>query len=178
MTNDLELVNKVKLENDSTALKELVERHSGIYINTINSYSYLRNLDRRDLIDQKMTNIYDAVLSFEPDRHTKFGTFVGQFTKWTCLELLTKNRSDKAYQEIDEKIEDKNLSINFNEETSYIANRVKNSEDERFKEIFKMRHSEGKKKTWREIGEKLGVSHECARKIYNKKLKTFTKQIS
>ena len=38
MENDLYLINKVKNDADQESIKELIDRHSGIYVEMVNKY--------------------------------------------------------------------------------------------------------------------------------------------
>ena len=38
METDLHLINKVKKEKDIDSLKQLIDRHSGIYVDMVNKY--------------------------------------------------------------------------------------------------------------------------------------------
>ena len=93
---DYQLVENIKnnqLINDS--LKELINRHTGIYLDIVNKYTQNSNTTNKlDLIDEKDYNIYQAALKYQDDRGTKFPTFLGNETKWICLHKHNKRKKD------------------------------------------------------------------------------------
>ena len=98
---DVELVSSVQEGIDASAcLREIVNRHSGIYIEMVNHYmpESMPFVSRIDLIDDKEYNIYRAVLKYDPTRGTKFSTHLGNETKWMCLNLYNKN---KKYSQVE-----------------------------------------------------------------------------
>ena len=49
---------------------------------------------KSDLIEDKNFYIYQAVLKYDPNRGTKFSTYLGNETKWMCLNLYNKNKKN------------------------------------------------------------------------------------
>ena len=93
--SDLELISLIKQDEDpSIHLSELIERHSGIYLDIINTYASRDSsiIDRAELIKDKDFNIYQAVVKYDPDRGAKFSTYLGNETKWLCLNTYNKNK--------------------------------------------------------------------------------------
>ena len=81
--SDLELIYLIKQDEDpSIHLNELIERHSGIYLDIINTYASKDSsfIDRAELIKDKNFNIYQAVVKYDPDRGAKFSTYLGNET--------------------------------------------------------------------------------------------------
>ena len=91
---DNELVKNIK--NDKKAedsLQELIGRHTGIYLDIVNKYTKNGNsTNKLDLIDEKDYNIYQAALKYKDDKGTKFPTFLGNETKWICLNKHNKKK--------------------------------------------------------------------------------------
>ena len=93
---DFQLVENIK-KNKKTedSLQELIGRHTGIYLDIVNKYTQNGNLTNKlDLIDEKDYNIYQAALKYEGDRGTKFPTFLGNETKWICLNKYNKRKKE------------------------------------------------------------------------------------
>ena len=82
--DDVELVENIKNEKDvDDCLQELIERHTGIYLDIVNKYTQHTNTSNKlDLIDEKDYNIYQTALKYKSDKGTKFPTFLGNETKW------------------------------------------------------------------------------------------------
>jgi RNA polymerase sigma factor (sigma-70 family) len=184
---DIELINRVKEEKDSAALTELIERHSGMYVKMVQRYACVeRNspygsakLDTHELKDDKAFNIYQFVLSYDPNRNMKFSTYVGEMTRYHCLDILNdrkilSNHSNKVEVTEDTPLTstDSDTSQPSDNTLQSIRARTKSVTDDRFWTIFDLRHfKDGGGYTWRTIGQRIGLTHECARQIYNRNIK-------
>ena len=150
---DFQLVENIK-ENKKTedSLQELIGRHTGIYLDIVNKYTQNGNLTNKlDLIDEKDYNIYQAALKYKSDRGTKFPTFLGNETKWICLNKYNKKKKEPQIsiddiKEIDilntrnEKINKEDLEV-FSEAIKF----SKIHKDKRVEKIFEMRYITGEK---------------------------------
>ena len=68
---DVDLINNIKKQIDvEESLEELVNRHSGIYLEMVNSYASPNNpfIDYEELIQDKEYKIYNAAMKYDPDR--------------------------------------------------------------------------------------------------------------
>lgn len=105
MSDDLELIERIKTYNDSNALVELANRHSGIFYDTINKnlpfYSGTNFLDeikeRRDYFAFKAAESYDA-------ERGAFSTWFANSVRYVCLSARTKE-SQSIFCETSEDIE-------------------------------------------------------------------------
>jgi len=168
MISDIDLINQVKTNNDSTALVELVERHTGIYQTVINRFSALPKIPASDLREDKAFNIYSWALKYDPARNMKFGTYVGNEARFMCLNLLNRTKESVEYQpdiEIDENAIEITSQAEDHDAMDMLEDRAKSVKDPRFVTIFNLKHRRGL--SWREIGKEMGMSHEGARKIFN-----------
>ena len=136
---DLELVQGVQEGiNADACLQEIVNRHSGIYIEMVNYFmpQSMPFVNRTDLIDDKEYNIYRAVLKYDPDRGTKFSTHLGNETKWMCLNLYNKNKK-YSQVEFDEKLKGILVSLDIRvEKDSVDFKRLRNH----FIDLYLLRH--------------------------------------
>ena len=89
MEKDIQLIDKVKSKRDEGSLKELIERHSGIYVDMVNKYipESLEGINKQDLLQEKDFCIYNAAIKFDESKNTKFGTYVGNLARWKCLNI-------------------------------------------------------------------------------------------
>jgi RNA polymerase sigma factor (sigma-70 family) len=119
--DDNELVKLVKEDNSGEALKELIERHSGIFYsickrttktNKGNTYS--------EISDSKDYVIYSAAESYNPDMGSKFSTWLANQTRYFCLNFLCK--------------ESKYVPISDMENEDYINSFIDNKSQENFEE--------------------------------------------
>ena len=187
MDSDLSLINKVKEETDSLSLQELIDRHSGIYVNIVNkmvsdSCSFM---NKSDILSDKDFSIYSAVLKYEPNRNTKFSTHLANETRWRCLNLYNKNK--KMIEEpLDDEIKEKASSSDFikeiehNELIKKVIEIAKKNPDKRIKKILDMRYSltYNKPSSWKEIAIKLNMSIQGCIDIHNKFIQKIKKEIT
>jgi hypothetical protein len=180
---DLELISLVKeRENCATYLQELINRHSGIYIEMVNQYmpQNMPFVSRVDLIDDKEYNIYKAILKYDPTRGTKFSTHLGNETKWMCLNLYNKN---KKYSQVEF---DENFLSSLHDDNKPYQDEIKRElfnkvieiaqdhPDARVGTIFEMRYVIGNKNRvmpWKKIGKELNMSVQGCINIHNNTLK-------
>jgi len=181
---DYQLVENIKnnqLTDDS--LKELINRHTGIYLDIVNKYTQNSNTTNKlDLIDEKDYNIYQAALKYQDNRGTKFPTFLGNETKWICLNKHNKRKKDpqlsiEDIKESDilarksEKVKKEDLEI-FSEAIKF----SKKHKDKRVEKIFEMRYITGEQNKvmpWKKISQELNMSIQGCINIHNSAIEKF-----
>ena len=181
---DSQLVENIK-KNKKTedSLQELIGRHTGIYLDIVNKYTQNSNMTNKlDLIDEKDYNIYQAALKYKSDKGTKFPTFLGNETKWICLNKFNKRKKEpqiniEDVKEIDfletrkEKIKPDHLEV-FSEAIKF----SKEHKDKRVEKIFEMRYITGEKNKvmpWKKISEELNMSIQGCINIHNSAVEKF-----
>ena len=181
---DLQLVDNIKKDTKiEDSLQELIGRHTGIYLDIVNKYTRNGNqTNRLDLIDEKDYNIYQAALKYEGDRGTKFPTFLGNKTKWICLNKFNKRKRDPQLSIDDiresdilrpkkEKLKKEDLEV-FSEAIKL----SKTHKDKRVEKIFEMRYITGEKNKvmpWKKISEELNMSIQGCINIHNSAVEKF-----
>lgn len=185
--SDLELVKNIKEQtNVEDCLQELINRHSGIYLEMVNSF--LKNCDnnslRDEIVSEKAYAIYNTALKYDENRGTKFSTFLGNEAKWICLNASNKNRKFVAMndQTFDfEKIKAETNIEQYKQEEEILKSfdaELEKMPDERIKKIFKMRYKGNRKLTpWRKISKKMNLSIQGCINIHNAALKNISKNI-
>ena len=131
------------------------------------------NLDDETPYNDKNILIYKSVLSYNPDKKTKFSTWLANQTRYLCLNLLNRKMQ---YVQMEEN--DLVLQIEKNPDskecklpliTSNVFDVLNNLKDERIGNIFKLRYySEKKDRTWKKIGKKLNISVQTAINLHKK----------
>jgi hypothetical protein len=177
MDSDLSLINKIKNDHDSESLKELINRHSGIYLDMVNKTvsDTCSFINKSEILLDKDYSIYAAALKYRDDKNTKFPTYLANETRWKCLNIYNKNK--KMIEEpLDDSIKEKQSSEDFlsDVQSKEILKRVlemaeKNS-DTRVKKIIDMRYCFGYNKphSWKEISKELNMSIQGCIDIHNK----------
>jgi len=174
---DLDLIKNIKHKQDSDSLKDLVNRHSGIFCEIVKRYQHFisqNGHDPKDLFEDKEMVIYQSALSFNEEKNIKFSTWLGNQARYHCLNFLNKyshyHPTDNSYiQNTIENAQDIKLDLT-KENCDYLLNILKSIKDKRIYKIFKMRfYSKNKKdRSWSAIGKKLKISTQTAINLYNK----------
>jgi RNA polymerase sigma factor (sigma-70 family) len=179
--SDLDLIKNLQNQVDiQNSLIELVDRHSGIYLDMVNNYASPNNpfIDYNELIQDKEYKIYDAAIKYDPDRGAKFSTYLGNETKWMCLNLYNRNKRRPAFQS--EYIENMPESNNMEDDTisdsirqdlfNKVLSIIKQHPDKRVEKIFEMRYIVGTKNKvmpWKQIGDHMNLSIQGCINIHN-----------
>jgi RNA polymerase sigma factor (sigma-70 family) len=176
---DIDLINKVKKESNSDALKELENRHTGIFNQMVKKY-YKHLIDfganPDDIINDKLFVIYKSALNFNPDKNVKFSTWLGNQARYYCLNCINKQTNTISMDNINMQnvIEnnqikyEKDISIN-KENSDLIFSILDRIKDKRISRVFKLRYFNNKKLTsWNKISKKLKISTQTAINLHNK----------
>ena len=178
--SDEQLINNiVKKSQPNESLEELIIRHSGIYLDMVNAYSSTSSpfIDRADLIEDKNYKIYEAAIKFDKNKGAKFSTYLGNETKWLCLNTYNRNKRKplitvdfieniKCEEDSVDSISDTIESDLFNK----VLNIINTHPDKRVGRIFNMRYIKGEKNKvmpWKKIGKKLQLSIQGCINIHN-----------
>ena len=188
-TSDYKLISEIKTNSleSSQHLSEIIDRHSGIYLEIVNNYvpdncSLIR---KSDLIEDKNFYIYQAVLKYDPNRGTKFSTYLGNETKWMCLNLYNKNKKNPQVPYENEVIE-KTHYFSDTEQTldrdtfNKIMDLAESHDDQRVYKIFHMRYVIGEKNKvmpWQKIADELKMSIQGCINIHNNAVNKFKQKL-
>jgi DNA-directed RNA polymerase sigma subunit (sigma70/sigma32) len=162
---DEELVLSLNEHHDEPALKELIDRHSGICIDVCNKYGahpMAMGANTDELMKSKDYVIYQAAQSFDPTRGAKFSTWVGHQMRFYCLNTINKSQRNLLLEEetlhylIDKNAEE-NASSRLDGEKEEVLEFIKNIlsqlNDQNIKHVVQERYfnSERRLKTFTEI---------------------------
>jgi len=185
MEEDIQLINKVKNNGDEESLKELINKHSGIYVDMVNKYlpESIEGISKDDVLEDKNFCIYDAAINYDENKKAKFSTYIGNLARWKCLNIYNKNTKYPKIC-INDNVENNSTcdsDINFVEQQENlhrVYSIINDSDDERVKTIFNMRYNGGKKLTpWKKIAKKLDLSIQGCINIHNKHLTEIKKYV-
>ena len=188
MESDISLIEKVKNNSDEKSLNILIERHSGIYLDMVNSVipNNCDFLDKNDILEEKEISIYKAIINFDENKNTKFSTYLGNETRWKCLNMFNRGVKYKyidieSFKEDSSFIDDGILNkISSKEILDKVFKLADNHEDDRVKKIISLRYRDGKgNKTlpWKNISEKVNVSIQGCINIHDRFIQEIKKEI-
>lgn len=175
--NDIKLVDNIQKQKDTeSSLRELVVRHSGIYYSMVNRYVPDQSLicSKEDLLEERDFHIYNAALKFNSEKGTKFSTFLGNETKWLCLNSY--NKAKKKYCEatapedldfLDKLDFGEPVDINLLNEIFLMVER---HPDHRVSKIFKLRYKDGvghKLLPWKLVAPHVNLSIQGCINVHN-----------
>lgn len=186
MADDLSLIQEIKKSNDENCIKELIAKHSGIYLQIVNqTISDKSNVNKNDIIDDKNLFIYQKALKFDPNRNIKFSTYLGNEIKWKCLNVHNKA---KKYEYCDvgdeaEHLVDKDYIkeyIDF-ETINLIYEMAEKNPDHRVRKIIQMRYKDCKSNKltpWKKIAKKLKLSIQGCINIHKRFIKEIKHELN
>jgi len=187
--DDEQLINKVQYGTDdsSEAMSEIIDRHSGIFIEIINQYVPCNNIycNKDDMISEKNFHIYKAVMKFDKERGAKFSTHLGNEAKWLCLNTYNKNKNrisiSSSDQDFDKDLTEDPHKKSLRKETfKYIIKFINTHPDPRVKKIFTMRYIKGemnKLMPWKKISKELNMSIQGCINIHNSVVKNLKNKV-
>lgn len=192
--SDEDLINGIKEQgNSGECLSELVSRHSGIFLSMVNNYtpsaSSPYKSHKNELIDDKCYYIYQAALKYDDSKNTKFSTYLGNETRWMCLNLFNRDKkrkitdidlTDSKTKQIpeDKDSTQEHLKKDFLE---IIFKLIEKDPDSRISKIFKMRYKDSdtnKVTPWKKIGEELQLSIQGCINIHDKTIDKIKKELT
>lgn len=188
--DDICLINMVKdgKKNSSQAMTEIINRHSGIFIEMVNHYVPNNSpyCNKEEMIKEKSFYIYKALMKFDDSRGTKFSTHLGNEAKWLCLNSYNKAKSRGCFScsnyEYDKvEFENPHLELINKESLKKIMSIINEHPDDRVEKIFNMRYIEGennKVMPWKKISKDLNMSIQGCINIHNKVIKKIQKRIT
>ncbi len=180
--SDVKLTENLKNNIEPEAsLKELVDRHSGIFLDIVNNYvpNNSPTCHKQDIIDEIEYYIYNAGLKYDQTRGAKFSTFLGNEAKWLCLNQHHKNKKYLlAASPESEFFFEKKLATDTDEQKPYVDEALLSKifeiidahPDERVRRIFKLRYVDpefNKLTPWQKIGKELKMSIQGCINIHN-----------
>lgn len=176
---DQDLVDYIQQKTEvSASLVELISRHSGIYVDMVNTYcgSGPGNQNKQEILQEKDYNIYMAALKYDPNRGTKFSTHLGNETKWICLnyhnKTKVKNRREVEYRdEVAQRPTVHQADVEREDLLQRVHSLIRAHPDERVRKIFHLRYIEGegnKVMAWERVSQHLSISIQGCINIHNK----------
>ena len=190
--DDSYLVSKIQKNQCSDSILKLRDRHVGLVMSIYGKYSNI--LSKLHFIPNEFNDeinniIFDSAKKFDLKRENiKFSTWLGEQTKYYCLNKineLNKNKSinsdpDTITRIMDECCSSESINNTKNVELcEYIFSILDQIQDKRVKEIFMLRYFNGykNKMTWKEIADKVGCTSQTCINLFDKNIRLIRKKL-
>lgn len=177
------------LNGCNESFEELLKRNENLFYKTCQKYlPALESVgfNRNDILEDKLYIIYEAARKYDSSKKASFNTWLGNFTRFYCLNKLNEKKyiksvinSDSAKEEIDSQSFSKFSSENNNISLNKIFSTLEDKKLIKVKKVFELRYNpeKNKKTTWEEIAEKMDISVESVVNLHKKGLKMLQKEI-
>lgn len=187
-TTDDYLVKRIKEEKDNDSLKELISRHSGIYVDMIRKFGgkSLTDTQASDMMSEKDFNIYMAAITHDASQ-SKFSTYLANRTRYGCLTNKTINKksskiinfNDVEY-DLESKENDPCCSAQNKEFLEKVLETIENHPDPRVVTVFKQRYfstDNHKLRPWNEIAPMVNLSVQGCINLHSRTINEIKKTI-
>ena len=181
---DAKLIKLIKTKNCNPSFKTLLDKHSNLFYSVCNKFGGQVDLD--EIYKDREFVFYKAVSSFNEDKGAKFSTWLGNYSRYHCLNYIKNNHKyvvsgeDKIIHFFNEKsISEYDDDKDNKESIDHAFSILENMSDKRIFKIFKLRYlHEGPKLTWKQIADKFDLTpqtiinlHTKGRRVLRKKMK-------
>lgn len=177
---DKKLLSLVKRQNDSDAFIELSNRYENIFYKICHKFDgpLIKNgIDPNEIYKEKDYILYFCIKNFKPSKKTKFGSFLGNYARYLCLNSIAAKKfiipspdsnEVKNYYDIASSQSYFNNS-DITQDADFISNLLGQFKDKRVVDIFNYRYFSGNKKMkWNLIAKKLHISSQTAINLHLK----------
>lgn len=182
-SEDLELIKLIKLDKCSVSFARIQDKHSNLFYSICNKF--INRLDINEIYKDKDYVIFKAILSFKEDRGAKFSTWLGNFTRYHCLNYIKNNHKyvmagdDVITHFFNEKsINDYDGNKGNKEDIDHAFSILEKLADKRIFRIFKLRYLyNGPKLTWKEIAQKFDLTPQTIINLHMKGRRVLIKKM-
>lgn len=175
---DYELVQNVKQNGCGQSFEELINRHNQLYYSVVQKF-HCKNPESnlQDLLDDLYIVFNEVINKYNPEKKTKFTTFLYYMTRFHCLNTYKKTKQEISYEnkDIDSINESNNRFYTFKDNmediNKYIFKILEKMKDDRIPKIFKRRFIDVEKNkltSWNKISSEMGLSVTGTINLYQK----------
>ena len=174
---DYELIKNVKENLCNDSFEELLSRHSNLYYKICQKY--LPTLKQvgvptDDVFNDIQFVFFKSLNSFNPDKNTKFSTWLGNYARYNCLNYINDYKKHNFYEE-SELDSSGDLSYDppdceSDATVNYIYSILKNLKDKRIVKVYSLRYERNgdKRATWSEIAREMDISTQTAINLHTR----------
>lgn len=186
--DDNDLISLVQEEDSDAALRELLRRNEKVYASVVNRFSFehISGISQSEFLAEAPYRIREAAIKFNPSKGAKFSTHLHYEIRFALHKLYRKRSSSEvlvspqSHVMLDIEAEEYDAEQDMlDAKVLQLFSGLLAEESEETLKIFALRYPAdgGELKTWQEIGEEVGVSHEWARQLHASFLKKVKKQV-
>ncbi len=171
---DLILLKKIIKSKCNDSFNELRDRHANLFYSICNKFGGRLNLD--EIYKDIDFVFFKAVLSFKSEKGTKFSTWLGNSTRYHCLNYIKVNSKYVTSEEEtinhffnQKSIEDFSPQIEHKTDIDHAFNILSKLNDKRIFKIFELRYLERNRKlTWKDIAEEFDLTPQTIINLHSK----------
>lgn len=94
--SDIELINRVRENQCSDSVSELLKRHEPLFHKMVwNFSSKLNQNSTNDILDEKISILYKSIMDYDAEKGLKFSSFFGNYAKYRCLSEITASAKNQ-----------------------------------------------------------------------------------
>tara|TARA_Y100000310_G_scaffold150498_1_gene149946 strand:+ start:167 stop:781 length:615 start_codon:yes stop_codon:yes gene_type:complete len=181
--NDYALIREIKEKGCNESYEIICERHEKLFFKICQKYipiiETVAGIKREEVLDDKHFVMFKAVNSFKNDKETKFSTWLGNCTKYHCLNFLNSNKKlincdqdfINQYQEKNE-LPENAFGSDYSYDVEFVFNILKQLKDKRIAQVFRLRYfgnfGINKKATWSRIAREIKTSTQTAINLHKR----------
>jgi RNA polymerase sigma factor (sigma-70 family) len=191
---DADLIKEIKDKGCNECYQIICRRHENLFYKISQKYipiiESVVNLSREEVLEDKHLVIFKALSSYKSDKDTKFSTWLGNCTKYHCLNLLNSNTKRMINCDEDfirDKIDKKALLEHSPENEGknnfeFVFNILNQLKDERIAMVFRLRYfgdfGKGNKPTWSRIAKEINTSTQTAINLHRRGKRILKKKLT
>ena len=181
---DLILLKKIIKKKCGDSFVELRNKHANLFYSVCNKFGDRLNL--QEIYKDKDFVFFKAVLSFKIEKKAKFSTWLGNFTRYHCLNYIKSNNKYVATEQdvithfFDKKaIEDFEPQEEYKNDINSAFNILRKLSDKRIFRIFELRYlNKGEKLTWKQIAQQFDLTPQTIINLHGKGRETLKKKMN
>lgn len=175
---DLKLIKLIKNNKCNASFKRLEEKHSNLFYSICNKYK--NKVDLEEVYKDKSFVMFRSVCSFNPTRGAKFSTWLGNYSRYHCLNFiknnfkyLNSNEETITHFFNNKSLDDYDANKNHKTDLEHAFAILKKMNDKRIAKIFELRYLHtGEKLTWKQIAKKFDLTPQTIINLHAKGRRT------
>jgi RNA polymerase sigma factor (sigma-70 family) len=175
---DLILLNKIIKKRCNDSFLTLKDRHEKLFYSVCNRF--VNRLSLEEVHKDIDFVFFKAIVSFKLDKKAKFSTWLGNYTRYHCLNYIKKNsKYISGKEEVishffnKKSVEDFAPVEEFRNDVDHAFEILSGMKDKRIHRVFSLRYlHKGQKLTWKQIAEKFDLTPQTIINLHAKGRRT------